>query len=100
MENLAGLAKLICRTVSQCCEEREEKSTAEQRGRHSVVVTLEIGLMDFGLPKKMVVAPLTDEELDAVTVVFHQFETGLREGCIFTKVRSKLDVEQYKQQQL
>ena len=38
--------------------------------------------------KKLVdmVAPLTDEELDAVTVVFHQFETGLREGCIFTKV--------------
>jgi hypothetical protein len=31
-------------------------------------------------------APLTDEELDAVTVVFHQFETGLREGTIYTKV--------------
>jgi hypothetical protein len=45
-------------------------------------------LMDLLMPKnKVVVAPLTDEELDAVTVVFHQFETGLREGCIFTKVR-------------
>jgi len=31
-------------------------------------------------------APLTEEELDAVTVVFHQFETGLREGTIYTKV--------------
>ena len=44
--------------------------------------------MDLLMPKnKVMVAPLTDEELDAVTVVFHQFETGLREGCIFTKVR-------------
>ena len=43
--------------------------------------------MDLLMPKnKVVVAPLTDKELDAVTVVFHQFETGLREGCIFTKV--------------
>ena len=31
-------------------------------------------------------APLTDEEMEAVTVVFHQFETGLREGTIYTKV--------------
>lgn len=31
-------------------------------------------------------APLTEEELNAVTIVFHQYETGLREGCIFTKV--------------
>ena len=30
--------------------------------------------------------PLTTEELHAVTIVFHQYETGLREGCIFTKV--------------
>jgi len=29
--------------------------------------------------------PLTTEELHAVTIVFHQYETGLREGCIFTK---------------
>ena len=36
--------------------------------------------------KKMVVAPLTEEELDAVTVVFHQYETGLREGTIYTRV--------------
>ena len=34
----------------------------------------------------MFLAPLTEEELNAVTVVFHQYETGLREGCIFTKV--------------
>ena len=36
--------------------------------------------------KKKVVAPLTEEELDAVTIVFHQFETGLREGTIYTKI--------------
>ena len=30
---------------------------------------------------------LTAEEREAVTIVFHQFETGLREGTIFTKVR-------------
>ena len=30
--------------------------------------------------------PLTEEELDAVTVVFHQYETGLREGTIMTRV--------------
>lgn len=28
---------------------------------------------------------LTSEEREAVTIVFHQFETGLREGTIFTK---------------
>ena len=32
------------------------------------------------------VQTLTEEELDAVTVVFHQYETGLREGTIYTKV--------------
>ena len=31
--------------------------------------------------------PLTDQELDSVTIVFHQYETGLREGTIYTKVR-------------
>ena len=36
--------------------------------------------------QKIVTAPLTEEELDAVTIVFHQFETGLREGTIYTKV--------------
>ena len=39
-----------------------------------------------GYSRKLVLAPLTEEELNAVTVVFHQYETGLREGCIFTKV--------------
>ena len=43
-------------------------------------------------PKKKVVKKvtavdeLTNEEREAVTVVFHQYETGLREGTIFTKV--------------
>ena len=32
------------------------------------------------------VEELTSEEREAVTIVFHQYETGLREGTIFTKV--------------
>ena len=36
--------------------------------------------------KKNPLGDLTDEEREAVTIVFHQFETGLREGTIFTKV--------------
>ena len=36
--------------------------------------------------KLTAVEELTDEEREAVTIVFHQFETGLREGTIFTKV--------------
>ena len=36
---------------------------------------------------KTAVDDLTAEEREAVTIVFHQFETGLREGTIFTKVR-------------
>ena len=36
--------------------------------------------------KTTAVEELTTEEREAVTVVFHQFETGLREGTIFTKV--------------
>ena len=36
--------------------------------------------------KKGGAGELTDEEREAVTIVFHQFETGLREGTIFTKV--------------
>ena len=38
--------------------------------------------------KLTAVEELTDEEREAVTIVFHQFETGLREGTIFTKVNS------------
>ena len=30
---------------------------------------------------------LTTQEREAVTIVFHQYETGLREGTIFTKVK-------------
>lgn len=36
---------------------------------------------------KTAVDELTAEEREAVTIVFHQFETGLREGTIFTKVK-------------
>ena len=39
--------------------------------------------------KKVMVTPLTEEELDALTIVFHQFETGLREGTIYTRVNKK-----------
>ena len=38
---------------------------------------------------KTAVDELTAEEREAVTIVFHQFETGLREGTIFTKVGHK-----------
>ena len=38
-------------------------------------------------PSKLVVEEqLTEEEREAVTIVFHQFETGLREGTIYAKV--------------
>ena len=36
--------------------------------------------------KLTAVDELTTEEREAVTIVFHQFDTGLREGTIFTKV--------------
>ena len=39
-----------------------------------------------GVKKTTAVDELTTEEREAVTVVFHQFETGLRTGTIFTKV--------------
>ena len=39
-----------------------------------------------GARKLTAVEELTTEEREAVTVVFHQYETGLREGTIFTKV--------------
>ena len=44
-------------------------------------------------------APLTDEEMEAVTVVFHQFETGLREGTIYTKV-NRFSYSYYKQNEI
>ncbi len=39
----------------------------------------------MGLEKE--VDSLTGPEMEVVTVVFHQFETGLREGTIYTRVR-------------
>ena len=36
--------------------------------------------------KLTAVDELKTEEREAVTIVFHQFETGLREGTIFTKL--------------
>ena len=40
--------------------------------------------------KLTAVDELTTEEREAVTIVFHQLETGLREGTIFTKVSIRL----------
>ena len=39
------------------------------------------------------VTPLTEAELEAVTIVFHQYETGLREGTIYTKVVQYCNME-------
>ena len=36
------------------------------------------------------VKPLTEAELEAVTIVFHQYETGLREGTIYTRVSNSI----------
>ena len=44
--------------------------------------------------KKLV--PLTEEELTAVTIVFHQYETGLREGTIYTMVGEGVSMELFK----
>ena len=38
---------------------------------------------------------LTTQEREAVTIVFHQYETGLREGTIFTKVSRWFVPEKY-----
>ena len=38
--------------------------------------------------KLTAVDELTTEEREAVPIVFHQYETGLREGTIFTRVNS------------
>merc|ERR1719238_222741 len=43
------------------------------------------GVMNVKKEPKTAVDDLTAEEREAVTIVFHQFETGLREGTIFTK---------------
>ena len=43
------------------------------------------------MPRKGVTAhyvkPLTDEEMEQISVVFHQFETGVRSGAIKTQVK-------------
>ena len=38
---------------------------------------------------------LTTRELDDVTTVFRQYETGLRGGCISVKVTKNLDLRYY-----
>ena len=44
------------------------------------------GVLNGPVRHNKLLTPLTDQELDAVTIVFHQYETGLREGTIYTKV--------------
>ena len=53
--------------------------------RRSRNVRISVALQITGSP--MMVDSLTEEELEAVTVVFHQYETGLREGTILTRVQ-------------
>ena len=43
------------------------------------------------------VTPLTEAELEAVTIVFHQYETGLREGTIYTRVSISLITKTFHQ---
>ena len=45
--------------------------------------------------KTKAVDELTTQEREAVTIVFHQYETGLREDTIFTKVRNILGFLSY-----
>ena len=47
--------------------------------------------VSLGLEKEQ----LTEEEREAVTIVFHQFETGLREGTIYAKVMKHVDEDNH-----
>ena len=47
--------------------------------------------------KQAQVAPLTEAELEAVTIVFHQYETGLREGTIYARVGLLMKKEKKKE---
>ena len=44
------------------------------------------------VPTSKKLVPMTEEELNAVTIVFHQYETGLREGTIYTRVLLKTSI--------
>ena len=50
----------------------------------------------MGLEKE--VDSLTGPEMEVVTVVFHQFETGLREGTIYTRVSRRRDKREIKRE--
>ena len=63
--------KLSCRTAEECKMEKSKSKIEKSKKVEKKVV---------------VVDELTDEEREAVTIVFHQFETGLREGTILVKV--------------
>ena len=61
-------------TAELVTEERQIVSTKKETTKRKTTCTA--------------VDDLTSEEREAVTIVFHQFETGLREGTIFTKVKA------------
>ena len=50
----------------------------------------------MGLEKE--VDSLTGPEMEVVTVVFHQFETGLREGTIYTRLSRRRDKREIKRE--
>ena len=64
------------------------KKMADKVGGNNTEKTEKTKVVKKVAKKLTAVEELTDEEREAVTIVFHQFETGLREGTIFTKVNS------------
>ena len=66
--------------------------------RYSSLVRTTFTIRMPPLRHNKLLTPLTDQELDSVTIVFHQYETGLREGTIYTKVsrRSRGDPETFR----
>jgi hypothetical protein len=66
--------KLEVTTVEKCNREKSKTKIGKSKKVEKVVVVEE----------------LTDEEREAVYIVFHQFETGLREGTILVKVTTYL----------
>ena len=60
------------------------KTTGDNKTKGGPIVSLK---KEVKKKPKTAVDELTAEEREAVTIVFHQFETGLREGTIFTKVK-------------
>lgn len=75
------------RTYSQKVA-RPTRGSGEERDKERVIVSTKKESTKRKTTSTAV-DDLTSEEREAVTIVFHQFETGLREGTIFTKVKKK-----------